>query len=230
MTASSHSSAGSERPAGSAGSFTRARLASFLAVLPLGVWSFIHVWNNLAAFRAEGDHGAAWQAAVTEYPNPVAQLVTSIVVLLPLVLHTIWGIGRLLTARPNNARYRGYANFKYVLQRLSAVGVFLFLGAHLWLAMLQPRLASPTGHAELFADISHEMRFHTPTLVVYVLGTLGVAYHLANGLQTFAMGWGLVSSKRAVKRVEWVSMLVFVAFLGMSWAAIYAIYTNAPPA
>ena len=65
-------------------------------------------------------------------------------------------------------------------------------GAHLWLAMLQPRLVE--GHAETFADLAEHMHFHAPTLVVYVLGILGVAYHLANGLQTFCMGWGIVSA------------------------------------
>ena len=63
--------------------------------------------------------------------------------------------------------------------------------------MLHPRLT--TGRPEPFADIAHEMHHHVPTLVVYVLGTLGVAYHLANGLHTFAMGWGIVSSRRALK-------------------------------
>lgn len=203
----------------SATSFVRGRLASFLAIAPLGVWTCLHLWHNLAAFQGP----EAWQSAVTGYSHPIAQLVTLVVVLMPLVLHTAWGIGRLVTAKPNNLRYGYYANLKYVLQRLSAVGVMLFLGAHLWLAMLQPRLVE--GRAEAFADISHEMHFHRPTLVVYLLGTLGVAYHLANGVQAFAMGWGIVSTRRAVKQLEWVSALGFLVLLGMSWGAIYALYS-----
>ena len=46
------------------------------------------------------------------------------------------------------------------------------------------------------------MHHHVPTLVVYVLGVLGIAYHLANGLQTFAMGWGIVTSRRALKKLD----------------------------
>jgi succinate dehydrogenase / fumarate reductase cytochrome b subunit len=205
----------------SATSFVRGRLASALAIAPLGVWTLVHLWHNLAAFQGP----EAWQSAVTTYPHPIAQLATLVVVLLPLVLHTAWGISRIATSRPNNLRYGFYANLKYSLQRLSAIGVLLFLGAHLWLAMLRPRLVE--GHAEAFSDISHEMHFHTPTLVVYVLGTLGVAYHLANGLQSFAMGWGLVGTRRAVKQLEWVSALTFFVLLGMSWGAIYALYSVA---
>lgn len=208
----------SDAPSGRVG-FLRARLGSLLAVLPLGLWTMLHLWHNLAAFRG----GEAWSEAVTTYPHPVAHIATMIVVLAPLAIHTVWGIGRILMAKPNNLRYRYYSNLKFALQRLSAVGVALFIGAHLWLAMIHPRLIE--GHAETFASISHEMHFHTPTLVVYLLGSLGTAYHLANGLGSFAMGWGVIASQRALKRAEWVVISLFLALLTMAWGSIYALYT-----
>jgi succinate dehydrogenase / fumarate reductase, cytochrome b subunit len=204
--------------------FLRARLASAVAVAPLGVWTAVHVWHNLAAFQGAD----AWQAAVTEYPHPVAQAVTAIVVLLPLAIHVVWGIGRLLTSRPNNVRYRFYGNLKYTLQRLSALGLLAFLVAHLWLALLKPRLV--TGHAEPFADVVQEIHFHTPTLVAYILGTLGVSYHLANGLQTACMGWGVATSRRALARLEWLALAFFLLLLAMSWAAVYALWAAGAPA
>lgn len=200
--------------------FLRARVGSLFAIAPLGVWTLIHLWNNLAAFQG----GDAWEQSVTTYSHPIAQLSTAIVVLLPLVLHTIWGFGRLLTTRPNNVRYGFFANLKYLLQRLSAIGVMLFLGAHIWLAMLHPRLVE--GHSEPFADISHEMRTNMPTLIVYLLGTLGVAYHLGNGLSTFAMGWGVVTSRRALTKLNAVSGAVFLIVLGMAWSVIFALYKS----
>jgi succinate dehydrogenase / fumarate reductase cytochrome b subunit len=198
--------------------FLRDRLASLLSVFPLGVWTFGHVWNNLAALRGKD----AWQAAVTEYPHPVAQAIVLIIVLLPLALHAIWGVGRLASSRPNNLRYPRYENLKYLLQRVAAVGVLLFLGAHLWLALLKPRLIE--GHAEPFADIAHQMHHHLPTLITYVLGTLGVSYHLANGLQTFCMSWGVVSTQRALRRLEWPAAIFFLLLLAMSWGAIGALW------
>jgi succinate dehydrogenase / fumarate reductase cytochrome b subunit len=194
------------------------RLGSLLAVAPLGVWTIVHLWDNLAVFSG----GAAWQEAVTGHSHPVALWVTSFVVLAPLLLHTIWGLDRLRTSRPNNARYGFYANLKYLLQRLSAVGVLLFIGAHMWLAFLRPRVV--LGHAETFADISHEMHHHGPTLVVYVLGTLGVAYHLANGLHGFVMGWGLASSRASLRRLERIALALFVVLLAMSWGALYGLW------
>jgi succinate dehydrogenase / fumarate reductase cytochrome b subunit len=192
-----------------------------LSLLPLGVWTVVHLWHNLAAFEGAD----AWQKAVTVYPHPLAQLATLVIVLLPLAIHLAWGLTRLGTTRPNNLRYASFANLLYILQRLSAVGVLLFLAAHIWKAALEPRLVE--GHAETFASISHEMHFHTPTLVVYLLGTLGVSYHLANGLSSFAMGWGLATSRRAIEKLTIWSMVAFAILLLMSWGAIYGLYMNA---
>ncbi len=204
--------------------FLQARLASILAIAPLGVWTVVHLWHNLSAFSG----ASAWQEAVTEYPHPFAEAVTAIVVLLPLAIHSVWGIRRLVTSRPNNLRYRFYGNAKYLLQRAAAAGVLLFLGAHLWLAWIRPRMLQ--GHAEQFADIAETMHTHRPTLVVYLLGTLGVAYHLANGVQTFCMGWGVCSSQQGLRRLEWIALTLFVLLLAMAWGAVYALWAAGAPA
>jgi succinate dehydrogenase / fumarate reductase cytochrome b subunit len=198
--------------------YLRSRLAGALAVAPLGVWTFFHLWHNLAAFRGAD----AWESAVTEYPHPVAQIATYVVVMAPLVIHLAWGLMRLFIMRPNNMGYGYYANLKFILQRVSALGVLAFLGAHLWLALIRPRVV--LGHAEVFDDIATTMHFHTPTLVVYLLGTLGVAYHLANGVQTFGMKLGLSWPRSLRDPRERPYLALFVILLGMSWAAIYALW------
>jgi succinate dehydrogenase / fumarate reductase, cytochrome b subunit len=203
----------------STGSFYRARVASLLAVAPLGVWTVMHLWDNLSAF----DGAEAWERRVTSASHPLSQWVLAILVLLPLLLHTVWGIARLASSRPNNVRYGYYDNVKYLLQRLSALGLLGFIGAHLWLAWAHPRFVE--GRPEPFADIAHQMHHHGPTLAVYVLGILAVAYHLANGLQTFAMGQGVVASAAGLKRLEWVVYLVFVLLLALGWGSVYALWS-----
>ncbi|MBZ4332056.1 succinate dehydrogenase [Corallococcus coralloides] len=197
----------------------KSRLGSFLAVVPLSIWVINHLWDNLSAF-----YGAtAWEKSVTEYANPFAQAFTFIIVMLPLLIHTAWGLLRIFTMKPNNLAYNNYGNLKYIIQRVAGLGVLAFLGAHIWLAFLHPRLVE--GHAEPFMDIAREMHYHGPTLMVYLLGTLGTSYHLANGLQTFGMGWGILASDRSMRRFEPISILIFLILLAMSWGAIYALYT-----
>jgi len=204
-------------PRGTSASFVWTRLGSLLAILPLGVWTVNHLWNNLSAFSGKG----AWEMAVEDHPNPVAHWVTMVVVLLPLLLHAAWGLGRLRASSANVSRYATYGNLKYVLQRVTAVGALFFIGAHLWLAMIHPRLVE--GRPEPFEDISREM--HTaPTLLVYLLGTLGVAFHLGNGLTSFAWTWGLASGRKSLARVDRVAVAAFLVLLAFAWGTIYALY------
>ena len=60
--------------------FLSNRLGSFLAVAPLGLWTLVHLWNNLSSLQGEHE----WQTSVTTYQHPVGQAVASFVVLLPL--------------------------------------------------------------------------------------------------------------------------------------------------
>ncbi|HYI00366.1 succinate dehydrogenase [Hyalangium sp.] len=196
----------------------QSRLGSFLAVVPLSIWVINHLWDNLAAFSG----GAAWQSSVTTYAHPFSQALAFLVSLVPLIFHTGWGLVRLLSFRPNNLAYNNYGNLKYLLQRLSALGALAFLGAHIWKAFLAPRLLN--GAPEAFDDIAREMRFHGPTLVVYLLGTLATAFHLANGLQGFGMAWGIFSSERSMRRFEPVVIILFLVLLAMAWGSLYALY------
>lgn len=218
-TAATTSSEISNRvPEKGSSSFWNAKLGSFVALLPLGVWTVNHLWNNLAAFSGE----EAWEASVVTYSHPAAHIATLIIVFLPLVLHTIWGLKRMFSFKPNNVAYGYFGNFKYLLQRISAIGVLGFLGAHIYMAMLKPRLIE--GRAEDFKDLAAHMAHHPPTTLVYLLGTLGVAYHLANGIWSFAFNWGLVASRPALKRFDWLTIGLFIIFTAMSWASIYALY------
>jgi succinate dehydrogenase / fumarate reductase cytochrome b subunit len=200
--------------------FMLTRLGSLFAILPLGVWTTVHLWNQLAAYTGP----QAWQDAVTHHSSPASTALVFTVVLVPLVWHTVWGIVRMFRSKPNPG-ITWFSNVRYIVQRLSAIGLLLFLGAHLYLAWFEPRFIR--GHAELFSDISREMRFHTPTLIVYVLGVLAIAYHLANGLWSFlSMGWGVTVSKSGIAWMEKISLLLFFVLLAIGWAAVYGLYSG----
>ena len=218
MSAQAPTTTVAEPAASNEGYFLLNRLGSVLAVAPLGAWTVVHIWNNLAVYRGP----TAWQNAVTGYEHPYGSFAISLIVLLPLLFHTVWGIGRLAKSRPNNGRYGYFDNLRYMLQRLAALGVLAFLGAHLWLAFLHPRFVE--GAPENFADIAHEMHFNGPTLPVYLLGTLGVAYHLGNGIASLGMGWGLTASKKGMQRWQLFGIALFVLLWVMSWGAIYGLY------
>ena len=197
----------------------RNKLASLFGLAPVGVWTIWHLWNNLQAWRG----GEAWQAAVTAHPSPALQFATYVVVLVPLAVHALWGAWRLPSTRLAAAT-GAFANVRHVLHRLAGLGVLAFLGAHLWLALLRPRLVA--GGPERFEDIAREMRFHGPTLVVYVLGVLGTAYHLANGVQAVAVAWrpARFSGGGTMNRLSPLAAAVFAAALLLGWGAVAALW------
>ncbi len=208
-------------------SFLFSRAGSLFGLLPLGVWTVNHVFDNLAAF----DGPESWEKRVTHYSDPFTHALTLFIVFAPLLIHLAWGLAQMAKGRPNNLRYPTFDNLKFLLQRISAVGVLFFLGAHTYLALLKPRLLE--GHAETFENLAAFMRHHPPTLVVYLLGTLGVAYHLANGLWSFSMYWGVVVGRRAGRRLAWVSAGFGLFLLVASWSVLFALYraggAYAPP-
>ena len=202
--------------------FILARFGSLFAILPLGVWTANHLWNQLAAYSAGTDQGAAWERSVEGHSSNASTALTFAIVLVPLLWHTVWGIMRMARTRPVTVGWFG--NVRYWVQRLSAIGLLLFLGAHLYLAWFEPRFLE--GHPEYFRDISHEMRFNTPTTIVYILGVLAIAYHLANGVWSFLMGWGVTVSKSGLAWMERVALGLFVVLLVLGWAAVYGLYSG----
>ena len=210
---------------GTKGSALGSRLGSVLALAPLGVWTTWHLWENLSAW----DGADTWQATVSQPGNTGTNTLVSVMVFAPLLIHTAWGFPRLKMTKPNG--YKFFGNFKYLMQRLSALGLLGFLVAHVYLARIKPLTHEP-GY-ETFEDLAAHMRHHPPTLVVYVLGVLGVAYHLANGVYTASFIYGLAASPRA-RRVMQVASLAFFAFLlAVGWGAVAGLFQGganlAPP-
>lgn len=207
------------------------RLGSALAIAPLGVWTVWHLWENLYVWAGK----ESWAAHVTDVHvaegqspayvgNAVSSWLVSVVVLGPLVLHTIWGLRRIRMTKPNG--YKFFGNAKYLLQRASALGLMGFLAAHVYLARIKPALHNPTGHEE-FCDLAGHMRYHPPTLAVYTLGVLGIAYHLANGVYTAAFINGLAASPRASRQTQVASLLLFALLLVFGLGAVVGMYQQA---
>ena len=194
------------------------RLGSALAFVPLAVYTAWHLWENMSAWQGAD----SWEQHVASPRAPIAELAMSTVVLLPILLHAGWGLRRLFIMRSNLGSYPTFDNLNFILQRLSAIGLLGFIGAHVWLARLHPLIE--THRHETFADISWHMRNHPPTLIVYLLGVLATAYHLANGLATGGMTWGYAASPRARKRMTIISLTAFVLLLSMGYGTIYALW------
>ena len=198
----------------------RARLGSILAVAPLSIWVANHLFENLLLWRSR----EAWQQEVTGASGPVQEALISFFVLGPLVIHTVWGLARIKRTRPNFKSWPTFENLRFLLQRVSALCVLLFVGAHLTMARIKPFFEYENHHIPL-ADFAAHMKT-APTFITYVLGTLAVTYHLANGIWGFAIHMGWYQGPQAQRRLRNACIAFFVVLQTAAWASIFALVTR----
>jgi succinate dehydrogenase / fumarate reductase cytochrome b subunit len=196
--------------------FWARRVFSFCGVAPLGIYVVWHLLNNFYAVRGATAFDARLARATG---SPVYQPMIWLFVYLPLVIHAAVGLAITLRSRPNVGRLNAFRNWKYLLQRISAIGVLLFVPAHVYKTKIEPWRG---GFAIDYAHM-HAGMLEPVTFAVYVLGMLGVCFHLANGLWLAGITWGLFTGPSGQRRGEWLSILFGAALLVLAFGAIFAL-------
>lgn len=201
---------------GTTRAFWTRRIFSFCGIVPLALYVVWHLGNNIHAL-----HGpAAFDTRLAEATrSPLYQPAILLFVYLPFVIHS--AVGLLITARsrPNIAAMPRFRNWKYFLQRVSAIGVLLFVPAHVYKTRIEPWR---NGYEIDFAHMREGM-LEPVTFAVYTLGMLGVAFHLANGLWLAGITWGVFTGPKGQRRGEWISIAFGIALMLLGFGAIFAL-------
>ena len=194
--------------------FGSKRLMSLLGFVPLGMYVILHLWTNLSSLGGP----LVYNQALLKSRNHPAFIMLEILLGIVILIHMVIGIKLTLRWRSNTTRVRYFSNLKFALQRLSGIGLGLFIMAHVVKARILPSLHPP--YVETWLGMHHAL-WEPITLAVYVLGLLAVSFHLANGLWTFCMTWGLTVTPTAQRRVEWMSVVFFVVLMIMAGLSLY---------
>jgi succinate dehydrogenase / fumarate reductase cytochrome b subunit len=163
-------------------------------------------------------------------------------VFLPLIVLVPFGVYLLTKAglRYHVKKCKRGGKLRFFLQRVSALAILAFIAFHL-LAVWGWRLPSAGGEAtpgavstttadpanaafetgvRLIWGFSPSVAAVSPTrfvlTVLYLLGTAAVIYHLANGLWSGALAWGLAQSPSSQQRLLWAcsALAVMIGVLG----------------
>lgn len=188
---------------------------SFLGIVPLGVYVVLHVWTNLSSLGGP----VAFQEALHQSRRHPAFILLEILLGVAILIHFIVGLRLILRWRPNSIRVPTFSNLQFTLQRLSGLGLALFLVAHVINARLIP--AFDGRGMESFCGMRHVFYHDKLTLPVYLLGLLGISFHLANGFWTFCLTWGLTRTVKAQRLMRFFSAGLFLALLTLSGVAVY---------
>ena len=181
------------------------RLHSLSGIVPIGGFLAFHLYENHTATRGADAYNAMAHRLQT---LPLAVAIEIFVIALPLAFHGIYGLFLTSTPRPlpSPAAPPALQNLLNVLQRTTGVVAFAFLLFHYWTT----RLVQIHDHGSL--DLFHQVQaaVGNPWIYAfYVLGILSAVFHLANGIRSFAVAWGLAVSPAAQRRMGYASALVF---------------------
>ena len=188
--------------------FVVRRLHSLLGLVPIGGYLVIHLATNASLL----DGAALYQSRVDQI-NSLGPTTLTIVewsfIFLPILFHGLVGVAVVLRGRANVYRYPYLGNLRYTLQRLTGVIALVFILYHVfhmhgWFRWdwWQTHVARPLGgarfdphHAALSAAAAIQASWVIE--VVYFVGVAACVYHLANGLWTMGITWGVWTTPHA---------------------------------
>ena len=201
--------------------FLLRRIHSLTGVLPVVLFLVYHLYLQLYLHYGAEIYN---NEVNSFYDSPLATWSLVIVVYIPLLFHSLLGV-LLVFENKVQPSYTYFSHLLYLLQRISGIGVLLFIIAHVWNAKLGPWIAGTWGtHFEHLSSGFADPDTGMLTKTVYLLGVLGAVFHFANGLNTFCMTWGIALTPTSQKRVRTFSILVFIILTASAFYALAAIW------
>ena len=191
--------------------FVARRVHSLLGLLPVGGFLLFHLWENSQS-RFGGEHYNEYVVEKIRNMNYVL-LLEIFLIALPILFHAVYGVMIWWQGKSNVTGYGYLRNWMWWLQRMSGLGVLLFLILHVGgtriLAIWDDGVAEDMfGHMEsLFSNPAY--------LVAYLLGLVLAIFHLCNGLWSMSIVWGLARTARAQKIMQGIMGAAFVVITAL---------------
>lgn len=192
------------------------RLHSLLGVIPVGLFLVFHLSLNFTATGGEETYNNA-TGMMELVPHWLLLIVEWIVIYIPILFHGLYGLYIAFTATPNLNRYGTFRNWMFVLQRFTGVFLVVFIAWHIFQTRIQKALG-----ADVDFNMMEEIVSNPFMLAFYIVGILSATFHLANGLWSFLVSWGITQSSSSQKVATYVTMIFFVLLSIVGVAAILA--------
>ncbi|NND98044.1 MAG: succinate dehydrogenase [Pirellulaceae bacterium] len=165
-------------------------------------------------------------------PGPLLPVIEWAFIFAPLLFHAILGVWIAKTGQNNTDRYRLTSNRRYWLQRVTGMIALVFLFFHIlhlhgwfhadfWLHTVQAMGFGSFRPYNAGSTLAAAMNgWIWPAF--YLVGVLSCVYHLANGLWTSGITWGLWISPAGQARASKVCVAFGVVLAVIGTTAWYA--------
>ncbi|MBM7697840.1 succinate dehydrogenase cytochrome b558 subunit [Kurthia huakuii] len=191
------------------------RLHSLLGLIPVGLFVTMHLFINFSATNGAESFN---KASKTMESLPFLLILEWVVIYIPLMFHAFYGVYIAFTAKPNVNRFGTVRNWFFTMQRLTGIFLVVFVAWHIWQTRLQKAIADAEVNYDMMADIVS----NPAMLAFYIVGILAATFHLANGIWSFLVSWGITQSPKSQKVATWVTMIFFVLLSVVGVMAILA--------
>lgn len=203
------------------------RLHSLSGLVPVGAYMVIHLLVNASVISSP----AMFQANVYNIHQfgSLLPVIEWTFIFIPILFHAIVGVAIVAGALPNTTHYPYQANYRYTLQRVTGMIAFLFIGVHVfhmhgWLhnESWLKHVVEPFGGGQFrpfnATSSAGEALQGVAAVIFYVIGILSCTYHLANGIWTMGITWGVWTSPQGQRRALAVcgTFGVLLSIVGLS--------------
>lgn len=207
--------------------FVIRRLHSLLGIVPVGVFVCVHFLANSTVLASADD----FQTSVDRIHalEPFLTFVEIAFIFIPLAFHALLGLLIVWTGASNASDYRFGANIRYTLQRVTGVIAFVFILYHVW---QMHWLGSYFGGGRFEARDASGMAMAAVTTAsaiqsvwwaapAYAIGILATAFHLANGVWTSLITWGITIRPSSQRGAGYVCTALGFALAFVGMGALY---------
>ncbi|MBX3421488.1 MAG: succinate dehydrogenase cytochrome b558 subunit [Pirellulaceae bacterium] len=205
------------------------RLHSLTGLIPVGAYMVVHLLVNASLVIGPG----RFQFFVNQIHSlgRLLPLIEWVFIFLPILFHGLFGLWIIRTGRSNTASYPYLSNWRYSLQRASGMIAIVFIFGHVfhlhgWIHADWWRhgIAEPLGMANFRPyNAASTLAMALSGMVwpvFYVVGIVACVYHLANGLWTMGITWGIWVSPQAQRWASRACSLMGVGLLTVGLAAL----------
>ncbi len=165
------------------------RLHSLTGVIPLTAFIFFHFFAN--SFSTVGEE--AFDGVVKQLRGmPFLDAIEWGLLFSPFIFHMLYGMYIISTSRANTGRLTYGRNWAFVAQRVTAIIVFVFIIYHVVSIRYMDAHNTMRVHAVMHQKLSQPFTYWW-----YMVGIACTCFHLANGVCTFMMTWGITTGRNA---------------------------------
>lgn len=209
--------------------FLLRRLHSLTGLIPVGAYMVIHLITNASVLNG----AATYQGAVYQIHSlgNALWVIEWGFIFLPLLFHAIFGVVIIRGGLPNSSTYQYGANIRYTLQRASGMIAMVFILYHVfhmhgWFHFdwWMENVAGKWGGAKFApynatTTAAEAVQQSAIVSMFYFVGIVACVFHLANGVWTMGITWGVWVTPAAQRRASHVCLALGLLLLAVSMGA-----------